>query len=506
MIENELQIGIQAVKNGEFEKARIYLSQVVRNNPYSEDGWLWFGHSLVDTEKRIFCYRKVLSINSQNDDARQKLDELTGLSIPNRPRTDDISEEGKSTDRPDNLNNGGKKKQDSSGDQKKRILMIAGFLVGIILIGLPLMFFIMTGKFDALLVTAPTSKPTLVSSPTDTFLPTTSQTPSLTSSPTITELSSTTFTVTPIPGSSVGSYILEAKNQITNKEYADAILKLNQAIEKYPREAELYYLRATCYYGLLSNQRSESEYSDYLSSAFSDMDEAIAIRADIGDYYALRQSLIVDLMGIYPYQVDQHWLSDLAAQNELMALALGSTIHDYPDRIYILDLIYAYKCDEGLQKVNALIGTINATDTSINGLYMIQSIAYACLGQNDKALNSINNALVKNPDNTIRRELKAKYLYLVGKKSESLTLLNELIEKAPAYNGDRYYLRALIYYELGMRDKAEEDLLSGAGNTWASLIFPTHPIPYSSSRSASLWRWKQIGTYFILKHHLIVGG
>lgn len=47
--------------------------------------------------------------------------------------------------------------------------------------------------------------------------------------------------------------------------------------------------------------------------------------------------------------------------------------------------------------------------------------------------------------------------------------MNQLIEQKPSYDGWRYYLRALIYQEKGNREKAEEDLMMGAGNTWSQV-------------------------------------
>ena len=60
MTENFLDLGIQAARRGENEKAVGYLSQAVKGNPASEEGWLWLGYALREPEKRRYCYERVL--------------------------------------------------------------------------------------------------------------------------------------------------------------------------------------------------------------------------------------------------------------------------------------------------------------------------------------------------------------------------------------------------------------------------------------------------------------
>jgi tetratricopeptide (TPR) repeat protein len=62
--------------------------------------------------------------------------------------------------------------------------------------------------------------------------------------------------------------------------------------------------------------------------------------------------------------------------------------------------------------------------------------------------------------------LRAMILYFMGRHEEALEDLNDLLEEKPYYNGFRYYLRALIHYENGRRDLAEQDLMMGVSNTW----------------------------------------
>src|SRR5512138_1528566 len=101
---------------------------------------------------------------------------------------------------------------------------------------------------------------------------------------------------------------------------------------------------------MLKKQRSQLEFEDYLNQALADIDQAIAIRLDQGDYYMLRQYLLVDLASNQPYQVDAQHILEYARENAAAALNLGSTLDEYPDRLYVTDLIFTNRCEEAVQK------------------------------------------------------------------------------------------------------------------------------------------------------------
>jgi tetratricopeptide (TPR) repeat protein len=70
-------------------------------------------------------------------------------------------------------------------------------------------------------------------------------------------------------------------------------------------------------------------------------------------------------------------------------------------------------------------------------------------------------------DTPIRRWDRAIILYYLGRSSEALAAVDELIAENPDYAGYRYFLRALIHYENGDVEQAEEDLQVGSRNTWS---------------------------------------
>lgn len=74
MSEQELlQAGISALKTNDKGRAASIFSQLVRQYPRSEGGWYLLGMSLDDSQKRAYCFERVLDINPDNPDAKKQL-------------------------------------------------------------------------------------------------------------------------------------------------------------------------------------------------------------------------------------------------------------------------------------------------------------------------------------------------------------------------------------------------------------------------------------------------
>jgi tetratricopeptide (TPR) repeat protein len=465
MPENTLELGIQAALRGEKDEAAIYLSKVVSEDPSSEEGWLWLGHVLSETDKRKYCYERVLKLNPANKEARQKLIELNEQTVQEAIKKIPLQND-----------NAGETKGKLEGEELTKtgkfnpiLLSVLGVIAGLLLCGLPLFWLNSSGLLTSSSIE---SSPSLVmpsatvpiSSPTQTA--------------TATQLSTATVTRSPIPtstqdvsatkkaGVSLASPLIsQAEVMILNSQYAQAIPLLDRAIAYAPDLDEPYYLRAKCYFHLLENSSIFSEFQDYISLGLKDIDQAIALRSDDGNYYALRQSILNELAGNLDYQVDRIAINKLALENARMALDLGTT-EDFPDRIYANGLINNDRCEEAKKMLQDMIDRTDPKDTSIGGLYHIQSRAYACLGDLNRAIAMVDKSMLNNMDMEYKKGLKAGYLYQAGRGNEALPILNELIEKNPNYGGIRYYLRAAIYIDRGDRKKAEEDLSTGEGKTW----------------------------------------
>lgn len=448
MTEDNLTLGIEAAKSGDLERAKDYLARAVAENPGSEEGWLWLGKSLTDGEQRKYCYERVLQLNPQNAEAQNDLDRLF-LSNISEPLNSNLSKEI-----PKNLDN---EENTATWKSDGRFLSIMGVIAGLCLCGVPFLFLIYSGFLDPLagffLIKGPAGSPPV-------SIAMTSVTPTI--------LDNDSFvSVTPNAPVYVDGNMSEIRDLMAQGKYAEAIILLDQVIQSAPVLDEARFLRAASYHNLMKQQRSLSEFRDYLDKALADIDTAIALRPDNGNYYMLRQYILVDLAGLQTYQVDSEHIAEYALENAGAALSLGATLDEYPDRIYVIDLIYTKRCDEAVRQLQEMIDRTDPTNQSIGGLYHIQSQAYACLNQVDKAIQLVDKSMFNNVNMEWKYELKARYLYQAGQSEEALELLNELIEAKPSYDGWRYYLRALIYQEMGERDKANEDLIIGSGSTWS---------------------------------------
>ncbi len=75
--EEILKAGISAAKSGDRTKAGSLFAQVVKLNPSSEAGWFYLAMCCSTAEQREYCFRRVLEINPNNSQARQKLQEMS---------------------------------------------------------------------------------------------------------------------------------------------------------------------------------------------------------------------------------------------------------------------------------------------------------------------------------------------------------------------------------------------------------------------------------------------
>jgi hypothetical protein len=79
-----LQAGIAAAKAGNRAQAASLFAQVVKIDPSSEDGWLWLGMYCSTTDQRSYCYRRVITLNPNNWEAKEQLEQLS-KSAPIQP-------------------------------------------------------------------------------------------------------------------------------------------------------------------------------------------------------------------------------------------------------------------------------------------------------------------------------------------------------------------------------------------------------------------------------------
>jgi tetratricopeptide (TPR) repeat protein len=306
--------------------------------------------------------------------------------------------------------------------------------------------------------------PAVADAPTETVIPTSTFTPYPTATNTLIPTHSPTETLRPTwTPVETATPILT----LTPSDYlsSGSISYWDQVIAQDPENADAYFQRATIIYETAVKRGFLEVYISKLDQALMDIDKAISLRSDIGDYYALRQSLYWERSWTTEIRVDQQYLVAIALDNAYKAYELGTTIEEYPERIIVIDLIFTNQCQKALQEIEKLIAQLPAGDRSLGGLLHIRSQAYACLGRLDEALQSVNDSMFNNMNMGFKKGLIIDYLIMLGRYSEALPMLDDQIRKSEL-GGFRYYLRAVVYYNLGMKDLVRDELSEGMPRTW----------------------------------------
>jgi tetratricopeptide (TPR) repeat protein len=85
MADDFLTQGIAAVKAGNIHQARQLLDSAIKQNPNDERTWGWFYNVCENDEERLHCLKEILRIVPNNEKAKQKYNELTGLGFQHSP-------------------------------------------------------------------------------------------------------------------------------------------------------------------------------------------------------------------------------------------------------------------------------------------------------------------------------------------------------------------------------------------------------------------------------------
>jgi tetratricopeptide (TPR) repeat protein len=72
-----LQEAFQFYKRGEKQKATKLLAALVIQEPNNASAWMGLGVCLDNKEKQIYCFQKVLSLDPQNSQAKEMLEQLS---------------------------------------------------------------------------------------------------------------------------------------------------------------------------------------------------------------------------------------------------------------------------------------------------------------------------------------------------------------------------------------------------------------------------------------------
>lgn len=79
-----LRQGVEAIRAGNKQRGRELLLQVVEEDDRNELAWLWLSATTDDRDEKIVCLENVLTINPENEKARQGLEKLSA-PLPEPP-------------------------------------------------------------------------------------------------------------------------------------------------------------------------------------------------------------------------------------------------------------------------------------------------------------------------------------------------------------------------------------------------------------------------------------
>ena len=248
-------------------------------------------------------------------------------------------------------------------------------------------------------------------------------------------------------------------------DFEQILVTWDEVLTIVPEYVPGYFGRSRAYLGLGRDERSFEAAQDYLSRALDDIDHALSIADPVlGDYYLLRHDVYRYLGALEDVRAEREPLWQLAYDDLTMAMALGNSSPLAP-RTVAFDLVSLGDCDDGQAEAERLLRLIEPGDAPSAGIHTALGLAYLCQGDYASALTHLDTAIGIRSSSD--RELaRAIALYGLGRLEDSLDAINALIEAHPTLSGYRYYLRALIQYDLGNPDLAEQDLWEGAGNTW----------------------------------------
>lgn len=468
MIEDLYRKGIQAANAGDKEKAYHLFLQAVKLDPNFDQGWAAMGQLLSDPEKKAYCFNKALSLNPDNQTARQCLAKI---------------EQGKKKVAETSISQGHipdqsrKREVETSKQSRFPILaVIAGGLLGLFFIGGLIIKLVPAISSQIIDVFQGGNQPSnlvitvvpMVDLPA-TWTPSAVDTAEPDAAPEYQTIDSMSQRLV----NSIYS-IEEAKALMEKERYAEAVLVWDQVIEIVPEYAAAYYERGVCYLELTENQRFHEEFINYVQNAYDNFTAAIEKGLPDGEYYSKRVYAAGKLAGDMEIYTQQIPLRNIILEDILQAYELGND-YAWGTRSVGISMLNAGHCEEALDyffRLQKERGEDAMPSATITG-----SIAscYICLEDYETALDYINTAITirisREAPYKAERIEKTRILIALDRYDEALEVINELIEESPSYAGYRYYLRAYIYYKLGEPALAFEDVVYGSTQTWGQYSY-----------------------------------
>lgn len=84
-IDDLLNLSIAAYREGNFEQSSELLANIIRQEPDNERAWIWVSGIVTSDAERLFCMKKILTLNPKNEVALYGLTLLSKDLVPVQP-------------------------------------------------------------------------------------------------------------------------------------------------------------------------------------------------------------------------------------------------------------------------------------------------------------------------------------------------------------------------------------------------------------------------------------
>ncbi len=466
-IKSLISSAIQAIKDNDLDTARRLLSQAVKTDPESEAAWTLLGHCLENREKKIYCFRKALSINPENETAQRLLRSLEPVFDEPSPFPDFES----APDIPPPQDELPPEKAPKKSKTGKILVFTICLLLGFTLIGLPLWINLNSAIVPPDFVYRPAQILTAITSgdfsnislrPKNRIsVPTPANT--IESEPLSLDLGE-------IPESRYERYVYtepmkkEATVLFRADKYAEAALLWDEILAITPDYAFGYLARAQCYYFLgRYDQRILQETREYYDRAYWDLEQALELGLELGKVYDTQYDLFLSRGNLEEYRINRDLWYEMGLEANLVSIDKGIR-PEWGNRNLGFQLFELGRCEEALeyfQKLEAI------NDVESAGIYTGLADSYLCLKDYEQALHYIDLALDLFYSHE-REQTRAIIQVNDGQLEEALEYFDKDIAVSPNYGARRYWIRAAIYYEMGDNDQALENIYESYGKSWGN--------------------------------------
>lgn len=462
-----LQEAIEAVANGNRDRARDLLTRLLKANQTNPKYWLWMSSVVESTKERIYCLQKVLHLEPDNKAAQLGLllqgAANSGSGMQAQPV---LHRDWRKSYKTASL--------DRSPRKIARIVMYAG--ASIVVVGLVLIGFIapritnagyfggvqltVTPIFETVAATAtllPTNTPRAVT-PTPTFIGPTPLWMFLEETYTPTPL----YVNTPHPATEAYRAGIRA---FTNRNYQEMIFFMQQAAETEPDQADIHYYLGEAY---LQSEQPENALYAY--------EKAIEINQNFAPAYLGRARALSAIDPDFDLEGD---LSQAIALDpdfsapKLDLIAFYLSVGEYDQALVLIDsaevinpdspLIFAYR-SQVLMNSGDYDGAIEAAekaydlDQTILEIYRILGELNVYSGDSDQAIHFLEIYLRYVKDDPYIWAIYGQALFDDGEQLEQAMLAFNLALDLDENSLTALLFRGYAYLELGEGQLAVNDL------------------------------------------------